>query len=93
MEKKNEMVEVEKVNIKEVVFTNLQYLTLVALIVGQCVVGIDFLIGQCVYLFANTLAVARNYALHRPAADKVKDWSCFAITVGLIGIKLLNGLV
>jgi hypothetical protein len=63
---------------------NLQYVVLVALIVGQCTVGANFYLGQCVYLFANAVAVFRCFKLRRPAADKVKDCVCLAITIGLI---------
>ena len=65
-------------------FTNLQYLTLASLIVAQCVVGKAFLIGQSIYLFANLISVARNFVLHRPMSDKIKDVACTAITIGLI---------
>jgi hypothetical protein len=68
---------------------NLQYVVLVALIVGQCTVGANFYIGQCVYLFANAVSVFRCFKLRRPAADKVKDCTCLAITVGLIIFNLL----
>lgn len=67
---------------------NLQYVVLVALIVGQCTVGANFYLGQCVYLFANIVAVFRCFKLHRPAADKVKDAACLAITIGLIIFNL-----
>lgn len=67
---------------------NLQYVVLVALIVGQCTVGANFYLGQGVYLFANLMAVFRNFKLHRPAADKVKDCACLAITAGLIIFNL-----
>lgn len=93
MEKnKNEVTEVNATKFEKV-FINFQYVVLALLIVGQCTVGIDFLIGQVVYLAANGISVARCYVLHRPAADKVKDWACTGITLGLIAIKLLNGLV
>lgn len=67
---------------------NLQYVVLVALIVGQCTVGANFYLGQSVYLFANFVAVFRNFKLRRPAADKVKDCACLAITAGLIIFNL-----
>lgn len=67
---------------------NLQYVVLVALIVGQCTVGANFYLGQCVYLFANIVAVYRCFKLCRPAADKVKDTACLAITIGLIIFNL-----
>lgn len=68
-------------------FENLQYVTLASLIIAQCIVGSNFYIGQFIYLFANGIATVRNFALQRPAADKVKDLSCLAITAGLILFK------
>ena len=67
---------------------NLQYVVLVALIVGQCTVGANFYLGQMVYLFANIIAVYRSFKLRRPAADKIKDTACMAITIGLIIFNL-----
>ena len=69
---------------------NLQYVTLVSLIIAQCVVGSNFYIGQVIYLYANGVATIRNFALGRPTADKVKDLSCLAITAGLILFKFFT---
>lgn len=69
---------------------NLQYLTLVLLIIGQCTVGSIFYLGQGVYLAANIVSVFRSFALGRPTSDKVKDCTCLAITIGLIVIKTLG---
>jgi F0F1-type ATP synthase assembly protein I len=75
-------------NKRREIFENLQYVVLVLLIVGQCTVGANFYLGQCVYLLANCTAVFRNFKLRRPAADKVKDCACLAITIGLIIFNL-----
>lgn len=69
------------------VFENLQYATLILLLVGQCVVGSSFYIGQGVYLAANLISVVRCFVLHRPMADKVKDCCCLGLTIGLLLIK------
>lgn len=69
---------------------NLQFLTLVLLIVGQCTVGANFWIGQCMYLGANIISVVRCFILVRPMSDKFKDCCCFAITVGLMAFKFLT---
>ena len=69
------------------VFVNLQYLTLIGLLVAQSVVGVNFYIGQFVYLTANLIAVTRNFVLRRPIPDKVKDCSCLGVTIGLILFK------
>ena len=73
---------------KREIFENLQYVVLILLIIGQCTVGVNFYLGQCMYLVANLLAVTRNFKLRRPAADKVKECSCLAITIGLIFFNL-----
>lgn len=70
--------------IVQVIFTNLQYLVLISLLVGQCVVGANFYMGQFIYLFANIVASTRNFVLHRPVSDKVKDCCCTGVTIGLI---------
>lgn len=67
-----------------IVFTNLQYLVLIGLLVAQSVVGANFYIGQFIYLTANIIAVVRNFVLRRPLPDKVKDCSCLGVTIGLI---------
>lgn len=69
-------------------FENLQYFVLMGLIIAQCVIGKWYLIGQGIYLLCNVLSVVRDYILDRPTADKVKDYSCSAITIGLILIAL-----
>ena len=68
-------------------FENLQYVTLILLIVGQCTVGSLFYVGQAMYLVANVISVTRCFALNRPVADKIKDICCLAITIGLLFIK------
>lgn len=67
---------------------NLQYLILVLLIIGQCVVGQSFFIGQGVYFIANLLLVIRTFYLRRPISDKVKDVSMLGITTGIILIRI-----
>ena len=69
---------------------NAQYITLALLIIAQCVVGGNFYLGQGIYLAANVISVFRCFALERPAADKVKDIACTAVTVGLIVFNLLK---
>lgn len=69
---------------KNRIFENLCYIVLIGLIVAQCVVGKWYLVGQFIYLFCNIIQVTRDFVLNRAKADKVKDCSCAAITVGLI---------
>lgn len=72
------------------VWKELNYLVLIALIVGQVVVKADFFIGQLVYLGANVLSFARCFVLQRPVADKIKDGCMLGITCGLIGLVILE---
>lgn len=74
----------------QMVWKELNYLVLIALITAQCVVKADFLIGQFVYLFANVLAFVRCFILRRPVADKVKDGCMLGITVGLVAMTMLE---
>lgn len=74
----------------QAIWKELNYLVLIALIVGQCVVKADFLIGQFVYLFANVLSFTRCFVLERPIADKIKDGCCLGITSGLIMMVVLE---
>ena len=70
-------------------FENLQYLVLALLIVGQCVVGESFFIGQGIYFIANLFSVIRTFVLRRPISDKVKDIAMLGITTGLIIMKII----
>ena len=74
---------------KEKFFENMNYIVLMGLIIGQCVIGKWYLLGQCVYLMCNVISVSRSIILKRPKADKIKDFSCTAITIGLILLKVL----
>lgn len=65
-------------------WTNLQYASLALTIAGQVFIGGNYFVGQACYLAANTIAVARNVALDRPAADKVRDWALTALTASLM---------
>ena len=72
------------------IWKELNYIVLIALIAGQCVVKADFLIGQFVYLFANVMSFTRCFVLDRPIADKIKDGCCLGITTGLIAMVILE---
>lgn len=69
---------------KNKIFENLQYITLISLIVGQSIVGQNFYAGQIIYLIANLIAVIRNFVLGRPIPDKIKDCACLGVTISLI---------
>lgn len=74
----------------QMVWKELNYLVLITLITAQCVVKADFLIGQFVYLFANTLSFVRCFILRRPIADRIKDGCMLGITVGLVVMTMLE---
>ena len=65
------------------------YIVLAILIIAQCVIRVSYAGGQFLYLAANILAVIRCFVLNRQRADKVKDISCTAITIGLLGMYFL----
>ena len=77
-------------SLKVKVWENLQLLTLMGSICGQVTIGMSFLLGQSLFLAANIVALTRNFVLHRPVADKIKDASLTAITIGLIAAYLLG---
>lgn len=75
---------------KRNILINLTYVVIIFTIIGQCVVGGNFYIGQFAYLIANCINTVRDFALNRPAADKVKNTTFLAITIGII---LFNYLI
>ena len=77
-------------NLKVTIWENLQLLTLMGSICGQITIGMSFLLGQGLFLAANIVALTRNFVLHRPVADKVKDGCLTALTLGLIIAYLLG---
>lgn len=79
-----------KKNLKVTVWENMQLLTLMGSICGQVTIGMSFLLGQGLFLAANIIALTRNFVLHRPVADKVKDGCLTALTLGLIIAYLLG---
>ena len=69
---------------KNKILVNLAYISIVFTVIGQCVVGGNFYIGQAGFLIANIVNVGRDFALDRPAADKVKNVTFLGITIGII---------
>lgn len=66
------------------------YITLALCVVGQITVGYIYIPAQCMYLAANGLSVARDFALFLPRANKVRDICFTAITLGLIIIYIIR---
>ena len=77
---------------KTLVWENLQLLVLGMTIFGQVTIGVSFLLGQGVWLIANIITLVRDFMLHRPPADKIKNGSLTAITAGLIFLNVWGGL-
>lgn len=73
------------------VWENLQYLNLALTIAGQILIGGSYMLGQSVWLVANIIALARDFTLQRPTADKVRDAAMTALTAGLMIFYLLGG--
>lgn len=69
---------------------NIHYLVLVLTIVGQITVGGNFIFGQSIWLVANIITVTRCFVLKRPTADKVKDCTLLAITLGIVVYYILT---
>lgn len=73
------------------VWENLQYLNLALTIAGQVVIGGSYMLGQGAWLVANVIALARDFILQRPIADKVRDAAMTALTAGLMTFYLMGG--
>lgn len=80
----------KKKSTKQLIWENLQLLVLAGTIAGQCIIGASFLIGQGIWWVCNAIALIRDFALHRPPADKIKNASLLGITTGLIVIYFLG---
>lgn len=73
-----------------VIWENAQFFVLALTIAGQMFVGVAFFIGQGLWAVANIISVIRDFVLHRPIADIVKDSAMTAITIALITLRLLG---
>lgn len=69
---------------KKNILINLAYVSIAFTVIAQCIVGGNFYIGQICFLIANTVNVGRDFALNRPSADKIKNVTFWAITIGII---------
>lgn len=67
------------------------YICLTLCIFGQMAVGYVYMIAQIAYLIANGVAVIRDVKIKMPTSNLVKDVCFFAITVGLIVIRIIVG--
>ena len=69
---------------------NVGFIVMALLLIGQVTVGWIFMAGQGAYLIGNILNVVRDFKLHRPKADKIKNVCFTAITFGLIILYILK---
>ena len=70
---------------KVAVVENLQLGVLALTIIGQVLVRFDLaLTAQVLWMVANGIALGRDFYLHRPMADKVKNGALLALTIGLV---------
>lgn len=72
------------------VWENLQLLCLFGTILGQILVGGLYFVAQSIWLACNILALSRDFALHRPIADKVKNAGLCGVTVALIILRVMG---
>lgn len=72
------------------VWENLQLVNLAGTILGQILVGGLYFIAQSIWLACNVLALVRDFVLHRPIADKVKNASLCALTLALIILRIVG---
>ena len=70
---------------------NMAYISIALTVIGQCVVGSNFYMGQIAYLVANIVNCGRDIILRRPKADKIKNFTFLGITIGLIVLNLIRG--
>lgn len=67
------------------------YVALAGTVLGQIVVGYWYLFAQFVFLFCNLSYTIRCFVIGQNTADKVKNITFTAITIGLIIIRLIGG--
>lgn len=73
---------------KTVIWEVVGYIGLILCVFGQIAVGYLYITAQIAYLIANLSAVARDFALNLPPANKVRDIVFTGITVALIIIRI-----
>ena len=80
----------QKKDTKTLVWENLQLACLFGTILGQILVGGLYFVAQSIWLACNVLALVRDFALHRPLADKIKNAGLCAVTVALIILRIVG---
>lgn len=85
----NTRFENETPSISIFVWENLQLLCLGLTIAGQILIS-NYIVGQSIWLVSNIICLARDFALGRPAADKVKNATMLALTATLVANYFLG---
>ena len=67
------------------------YVGLAGTVLGQIIVGYWYLFAQGIFLVCNLGYTIRCFAIHQNTADKVKNITFTAITMGLIIIRIIIG--
>ncbi len=75
---------------RKFVLENVLYISIALALVAQVVIGGNYLLGQGLFLIANTINIIRTFMMKRPLADKVKDSCFFGVTAGLIALATLR---
>lgn len=87
---KQENIQEQKKPTKIVMWENLQLGVLFGTILGQVLVGAFYFAAQSIWLTCNIIALARDIVLKRPMADKIKNASMAALTLGLIILRVMG---
>lgn len=66
------------------------YITLGLCLIGQVTVGKWYIFAQSAYLIANLMGIIRDFKLHLPPSNCVRDIVFAVITILLIGIKIIS---
>lgn len=69
---------------KDKIIDNILYVSIALCMAAQVVIGPSYILGQTLFLLANTINLVRTFLLKRPLSDKVKDVCFWGLTVGLI---------
>ena len=75
-----------KFNFQEII----GYITLGLCLIGQVTAGKWYIFAQSAYLIANLMGVIRDFKLHLPPSNCVRDIVFAVITILLIVIKIIS---
>lgn len=73
---------------KEHIWEVLGYIAIAAALIGQIIIGENFLLGQGGFLIANIINTLRCFVIKQNMADKVRNVCFLAVTIGLMAVHL-----